>query len=476
MLRAGRNGFVNTAYGARGRSPLGATLTLGAGQKMKEIDVRLMPQGVVAGRVLDEDGEPVPYVNVQLERFQYRQGKKQLNPTGGGSRNDLGEFRIFGVSPGKYYLLANAQNNNAPGNAQDRSANAQPEEEYMPTYFPGTADPNNAAQVEVGAGALVSGLNFTLSKTPALHIRGRIANNPSDVRRPIQIYLTTRNTVFFGALRGTPADSRGNFDIRGVAPGQYWLNAPATDGTQTYTARVAVDVGRSNVENVAIFFGSPLFVPGGIRIEGNTQQDLSNVQVSLQPYDPGSILFTAPATAFAKEGNSFQLRNVQADVFDVRVTGLPDGFYVKSIKCGDTDVLANGLDFTKGVTDLLDVFLSPNAALISGVVQNPNTSQPAPGAMVVLVPQEKERRDQQQYYRTANTDQNGTYTLKSVVPGEYKLFAWEDIEPGAYMDPEFLKPVESKGEALTLRESDRKSVTITLIPADSETQTAAAQR
>ena len=85
---------------------------------------------------------------------------------------------------------------------------------------------------------------------------------------------------------------------------------------------------------------------------------------------------------------------MQLDVFDVRVTGLPDGFYAKSIKWGDTDVLANGLDLTKGVTDLLDVFLSPNAALISGVVQNPNTSQPAPGAMVVLVPQEKERRDQ----------------------------------------------------------------------------------
>jgi hypothetical protein len=96
--------------------------------------------------------------------------------------------------------------------------------------------------------------------------------------------------------------------------------------------------------------------------------------------------------------------------------------------------------------------------------------------MVVLAPQEKERRDQQQYYRTTNTDQNGTYTLKSVVPDEYKLFGWEDIEPGAYMDPEFLKPVESKGEALTLREGDRKSTTLTWIPADSETQTSAAQR
>src|SRR5215469_17999020 len=123
----------------------------------------------------------------------------------------------------------------------------------MPTYFAGTTDPSHAAQLEVGAGALVNGANFILSKTPALHIRGRIANNPSDGRRPIQLYLTPRSTAFYGALRGTPSDSRANFDIRGVAPGQYWPNAQANDGTQTYSARAAVDVGRSNVENVSIF-------------------------------------------------------------------------------------------------------------------------------------------------------------------------------------------------------------------------------
>jgi hypothetical protein len=89
---------------------------------------------------------------------------------------------------------------------------------------------------------------------------------------------------------------------------------------------------------------------------------------------------------------------------------------------------------------------------------------------VVLVPQEKERRDQPQYYKSTTTDQNGYYTLKSLVSGEYKVFAWEHIEPGAYLDPDFLKPVESKSEAVSIRESDQKTVALTMIAADAPSQ------
>jgi 5-hydroxyisourate hydrolase-like protein (transthyretin family) len=171
-----------------------------------------------------------------------------------------------------------------------------------------------------------------------------------------------------------------------------------------------------------------------------------------------------------KDDNTFQLENAGASTFEVTLFGLPDGFYVKSIKSGDTDVQAAGLDITRGAPQPLEVVLSPNAGSLSGAVQNPNTKQPAPGATVVLVPQEKERRDQPQYYKTTTTDQNGKYTLKSLVPGEYKVFAWEDMEPGAYLDPDFLKPVDSKAEAVSIRENDQKTAALTMIAADAPSQ------
>jgi hypothetical protein len=223
-------------------------------------------------------------------------------------------------------------------------------------------------------------------------------------------------------------------------------------------------VGSSNIENVTLALSTGVDIAGKFRIDGDGPANLATVNVNLLPRDNG-IMFGG-GSGPVKDDQTFVMQHVAPGVFGVNVFGLPDGFYVKSIKSGTIDVQTAGLDLTRGAAQALDILVSPNAGSMSGTVQNPNTGQPAPGAQVVLVPQEKERRDQQQWFRNTTTDQNGSYSLKSIPPGEYKAFAWEDIEFGAYTDPDFLKPFESKGEAVTIGESDRKSLTLTMIPAD----------
>lgn len=112
--------------------------------------------------------------------------------------------------------------------------------------------------------------------------------------------------------------------------------------------------------------------------------------------------------------------------------------------------------------------VSPKAGLITGVAQNPNTGGPAPGATVVLVPKEKERREISTLYQQATTDQHGRFRFKNVVPGEYKVYAWEDVQATAWMDADFMKPVEDKGESVTVGESAVANVQVKLIPADLE--------
>ena len=107
-LSAERSGFINTQYGARGPNKPGTLLTLEPGQKSSDLAMRLTPQGVIAGRVLDEDGEPVANVDVQVLRQQYMQGRKQMARTGGATTNDLGEYRVFGLPPGRYFVSANS--------------------------------------------------------------------------------------------------------------------------------------------------------------------------------------------------------------------------------------------------------------------------------------------------------------------------------------------------------------------------------
>jgi hypothetical protein len=66
-------------------------------------------------------------------------------------------------------------------------------------------------------------------------------------------------------------------------------------------------------------------------------------------------------------------------------------------------------------------------------------------------------------FKETRTADNGSFSLKGIAPGEYKILAWDDIEPGAYQDPDILKRYESKAEILSLQESDRKSAPLKVI-------------
>ena len=39
-------------------------------------------------------------------------------------------------------------------------------------------------------------------------------------------------------------------------------------------------------------------------------------------------------------------------------------------------------------------------------------------------------------FKTAATDQDGHFTMRGLPPGPYKIFAWEELDPFAYFDPE----------------------------------------
>ena len=165
------------------------------------------------------------------------------------------------------------------------------------------------------------------------------------------------------------------------------------------------------------------------------------------------------------DDGSFLLENVSLERYDVVLAGLPNGCYVKAIRAGDADVLAAGLDRTGGVGGQIEIVVNPHAGQISGAIRNPRTDQPAGGAAVALIPQEKGRRERDTFYQTATADQAGRFILRGISPGEYKVFAWEQIEAGgAYMDPEFVKPVEDKGLPVTIREGDKREIQLNAIP------------
>src|ERR1017187_2835797 len=203
-----------------------------------------------------------------------------------------------------------------------------------------------------------------------------------------------------------------------------------------------------------------------IGVDGDTTDPIPSFQVRLNPWAQGFNL-GPPHPVKTDPSNNFSFDDVNPEHFEINVNPLPGSLYLKSIRAGNADVLANGLDLTAGGGASLDIVIGVNAPQITGTVQDPATQQPALAVTVVLIPQEKERREVSLYYRTASTDQNGNFTMGRVNPGEYKVYAWEEVENGAWFDPDFLKPIESKGAAVSVREGSPVSVQLTVIPAGS---------
>jgi hypothetical protein len=133
---------------------------------------------------------------------------------------------------------------------------------------------------------------------------------------------------------------------------------------------------------------------------------------------------------------------------------------MKEARLGQLDI-QNGVSITGPVSARLEILLSPNAGQLAGTILD-RGKNPVRSIDVVLIPNDRTLHDS---YRTAISDSNGQFSIPSIIPGDYKLFAWEDIEPYAYIDPDFLRRYEELGVPVKISESAKENVEAQLIPA-----------
>ncbi|MFQ5926248.1 MAG: carboxypeptidase regulatory-like domain-containing protein [Terriglobia bacterium] len=484
-----RNGYVRQQYGQRRPGRPGTILALAPGQHLRDIVFRLIPAAVITGRVYDEDGEAVPGVRVQALRYRYRRGQRQLLPAGQAASNDLGEYRLYGLAPGQYHVSATYTRGLRwiTGGGAIGSDESAADEGYAPTYYPGTTDAGRAIPVAVRSGDEVRAIDFTLLPTRTVRLRGRVFNAITGrPGRGAMLRLMPRESGVWGGFgsRESVQDAEGAFEIRGVRPGSYTLLALWFYDNKRYSARVPLEVGTRDIEGINLVISRGVELAGRLRVEGFVQPltsapragatqslaqgktegqlELTEVRVSLQPRDPTPM---GGASASVKVDGTFVLQNVAQDDYRIRVWGAPRDFYLKAARLGGDDVLEEGLSVSGGQPpDSLELLLSPGAGRIDGQVWNED-QQPFSGALVVLVP-EPRRRDQAHLYKSGTTDQNGRFTLRGIRPGDYKLFAWEEVEPGAYQDAHFLRSYEERGKPVRVDEAGRLSVQLELISAD----------
>lgn len=457
-ISAERSGFVTSNYGARrpGRPPV--PLELEPGHDIHDLILPIAPHAVIAGRVVDEEGEPVAGLQVQISTSSYQNGRKQLTRTTSATTNDLGEYRAYGLAPGKYYAsVAGGSNLFASMTGQQ-----QPDEDYVPVYYPRTTDPSAALPIVVTPGMVANGIDLRLVKARMVSVRGRLTGSGLAPGTPLSVILMSRGV---GGTRVGAVATDGTFHVPGVAPGPYFLIASANVKARPVTTRVPLSVGSSSIEGVQAVVRAGTTVEGRVRCEGGDASAAAKAQVGLQPSDAGGVMFGVLGGVKTGEGGTFRLEDIGSELYTVRISGLPEGYYIASIRSGEVDVLTKGLDTSGGSVAPLDIVVRPNAGQLSGSATDTVSHHAVAGATVVLAPAGEARREQAAFYRSAAADGSGHFSLKNIVPGDYLLFAFEDIDYSAWLDPEYMKPFEARGEKVTVREGSRGSLEIAVIPA-----------
>jgi hypothetical protein len=424
----------------------GVQLRLYPGQAIEDFQIKLMPQAVITGRVIDEEGDAWTHTYLTLFRWEWSRGQRTLRSVDGGEVNDLGEFRFAGLAPGTYYVSAAPD---ARWEATHRPRSKDQPLELQATWFPSSPNRTSATPVALSPGGLVS-VQIRLRRGSAHSVRGSLSGAVPQDTSP----FGRRSIGAFSDDDTSPGKSGvvhpdGTFEISGLAEGQYELRVvQGYPSLELGSAKISLE--NRDIEGVSIELSPPRPIQGKIRIEGDDSPQLGGRQIQLYPVRP--TLGGGYRSATSHDDGTFEFPLAGSNRNTVEVLG--SGFYLKELRYGEVVSNDGTISFAGAPADLI-VTLNAKPAGVVGTVSNRGSSSEIP--QVVLIPKDRTGT------RVARFDQNGAFTIDAVVPGAYVLYAFEGIPEGAWEDKDLLKELVGKGTELQLGEGERKALDLPLL-------------
>jgi hypothetical protein len=200
QISADREGLVRQEYGRRTAGGRGTSISVTSGQRFMA-NFQMDAAGVIAGRVRDSSGEPIFRATVQAYTYQYSNGDRTLAQVASSQTDDLGQYRLFPLVPGDYFLSVTTQPEATGPSQVDASAassagarggqllagaaqlgalqnsilqNLTQQASSAPTFYPGTIDPDAASAIHVAVSAEVRDINLNLRPIPGVTISGHL--------------------------------------------------------------------------------------------------------------------------------------------------------------------------------------------------------------------------------------------------------------------------------------------------------------
>ena len=499
-------GYVTMQYGQNRPFEPGRPIELVETQPMDKADIVLPRGSVLAGRVVDETGEAVAEAEVTAMRMQYQNGKRRLVPSGRNSMtNDLGQFRIYGLPPGEYYVSATLRNMSsmmmvemmAGGFAAGGPASANQNQNvgYASTYYPGTPNPSEAQRVALAVGQELPGVDIQLQQVRLAKITGTAISGDGKPMSGAMVMLmpamkdASVATMFApGGTARTNAD--GQFTLNNVTPGEYVLQAQSGGGAfvtsaggnaMTFAFAVndrpggalggpppverefamsTLNVAGEDISGVVLTGMRGAKVSGTLRFEnGAKPEGMTAIRMTAPPSDADSNPMPGMAANTVKETGSFEIEGLIGNRL-FRPMNLPKGWYLKSVSYNGEDVTDKGVDFKPGEdVNGLEIELTNRSTTINGTVTDDRAQNVKDYTVVIFSEdQSKWALPMNRWMATARPDQEGRFKFNALPPGSYYAIAVEYVAQGEWTDPEWLARAAKKATKITLDDGATKSL------------------
>jgi hypothetical protein len=462
VISASKGSYVSVSYGQQRPTDVPRPLDILENQTVERVDLALPRGGVITGRIVDEFGEPASEIQVAAQRFQFIQGQRRLVPAGRStSTNDIGEFRLFGLPPGQYYLSATWRNvglSNPNGPVADRTA-------YAPMYFPGTVNASEAQRITIAAGQELNDLVMMLSPMKATRVTGTATSSDGTPMTPAMITVTQASGFGFTMASAGQVRADGTFTVNGLAPGEYTLRVQRLGGfgQDSETAAATITATGEDIADVHLVGAPPSTAAGRIVVDQAAAQSLpSTLVVSAFPIQVGSMPAGPPLPARVADDMTFTLKSAPGRM-RLSLGGFggpgPSGWSIRTVRVNGVDVTDAGLEF-KPNEDIggLEVELTNKLTMISGLVSN-NRGEPAKDYTAIVFAQDREKwTGNSRYQGIGRPDQDGRFKIAGLPPGDYYIVAVDYVEPGRASDPDFLELIRSRATSLSLNEGETKTV------------------
>jgi hypothetical protein len=460
-----RAGFVEQQYQAKG-SDVGAVLSLKPGDKISDVLFRLTRTAVVTGRVTNEDGEAMSRVQVIALRGPSeeeiedgdRSTSRRLHAVSSAQTDDRGQYRIFGLKPGEYYIKGTDSFEPDRNMVVDQSYWLQQElgSEYAAMYSPGVPQASQAQAVSVRAGEEVQA-DVSMQRIKTMEVAGHVIGRDGPAKNT-WVQLEQSGGDDYGIDRQATTDEKGNFRLKGVPPGSYVIAAyQQSEGEDVYEARgrQKIEVGGENIDSLTISLGG-INIQGRVTVAGAGTLTLDRLRVGLSGVDEDGQF---SGQGRVKKDGTFEIPWVSDGNFALYVQGLGDDGYVKSARLGSDDILEKGLQLEKGGPGgRLEVVVSSASAQLEGSVSGDDGA--VIGASVRASP-EPETPYNRSGSHGARTDQTGHFSLTGLAPGTYRVVAKYPASPASgalWSDPQIV----------TLSEHEHKTVQLTIAKAKTD--------